>query len=95
MKLWGGRFKGEVDAEFARFNSSFVFDRRLIKADIEGSLAHAQALAAAGILNQDEERNIASGLRGILLRVSNEPGYLDSHEAEDVHSLPPSDGWCE
>jgi argininosuccinate lyase len=87
MKLWGGRFKGEADAEFARFNSSFAFDRRLIEADIEGSLAHSEALAAAGILNEEEARGIASGLRDILLRVSEEPDYLDNREAEDVHSF--------
>ncbi|MEP6913554.1 MAG: argininosuccinate lyase [bacterium] len=87
MKLWGGRFKGEADAEFVRFNSSFAFDRRLIAADIEGSLAHAEGLAAAGVLTEEEGRNIASGLRGILQRVIKEPGYLDAREAEDVHSF--------
>jgi hypothetical protein len=57
MKLWGGRFTGEADAEFARFNSSFSFDRRLIEADIEGSRAHAEALLAAGILNEGEAQD--------------------------------------
>jgi argininosuccinate lyase len=87
MKLWGGRFKGEADAEFARFNSSFAFDRRLIESDIEGSLAHAEALAAAGILNEEDARRIASGLRDILFRVGEQPDYLDSRESEDVHSF--------
>ena len=87
MKLWGGRFKGEADAEFARFNSSFAFDRRLIAADIEGSLAHAEALATAGILTEDEGQKIAAGLRQILHRAYEEKGYLDSREAEDVHSF--------
>ncbi|MEK6321291.1 MAG: argininosuccinate lyase [Acidobacteriota bacterium] len=87
MKLWGGRFKSNTDAEFARFNSSFSFDRRLIESDIEGSLAHAEALAAAGILKEEEARNIASGLREILRRAREEQRYLDSREAEDVHSF--------
>jgi len=87
MKLWGGRFKGEADAEFARFNASFAFDRRLIEADIEGSLAHAEALAAAGILTPDEAAKIDSGLREMLRRSREEEGYLDSREAEDVHSF--------
>ena len=87
MKLWGGRFKDESDAEFARFNASFGFDRRLIEADIEGSLAHAEALAAAGILTQDEAAKIDSGLREILRRSREERGYLDGREAEDVHSF--------
>ena len=91
MKLWGGRFKGEADAEFARFNSSFAFDRRLIAADIEGSLAHAEALAAAGILTKAEARRIAWALNEILRRAREDKGYLsssdDSRETEDVHSF--------
>jgi argininosuccinate lyase len=87
MKLWGGRFKGEADADFARFNASFAFDRRLIEADIEGSLAHAEALAASGILTEDEGQRVAAGLREILRRAREEKGYLDSREAEDVHSF--------
>jgi argininosuccinate lyase len=87
MKLWGGRFQAEADAEFARFNASFAFDRRLIEADIEGSLAHAEALAAAGLLTEDEGQKIAAGLRETLRRACEEQGYLDSREAEDVHSF--------
>jgi argininosuccinate lyase len=87
MKLWGGRFKGEADAEFARFNASFAFDRRLIEADIEGSLAHAEALAAASILTEAEARRIAWALNEILRRAREDKGYLDSREAEDVHSF--------
>lgn len=87
MKLWGGRFKGEADAEFARFNSSFAFDHRLIEADIQVSLAHAEALAAAGVLGEDEARRIAWGLNEILRRAQDDKSYLDNGEAEDVHSF--------
>jgi argininosuccinate lyase len=87
MKLWGGRFKGEADADFARFNASFGFDRRLIEADITGSLAHAEALEAAGILTADEARRIVSGLEEIGRRSRAGSGYLDSRPSEDVHSF--------
>jgi argininosuccinate lyase len=90
MKLWGGRFKGEADDEFARFNSSFAFDRRLIEADIEGSLAHAEALAAAGILTEEEARRIAWALNETRRRARADHGYLssrDGSQAEDVHSF--------
>lgn len=87
MKLWGGRFKGEADGDFAKFNSSFHFDRRLIEADIEGSRAHAEALAAAGILTEAEARRIAWGLTEILRAAKEDEGYLESHDAEDVHSF--------
>ncbi|HST23093.1 MAG TPA: argininosuccinate lyase [Blastocatellia bacterium] len=87
MKLWGGRFTGEADPHFARFNASFAFDRRLIEADIEGSLAQAEALLAAGILNTDEVAQISDALKEILRRSRDEAGYLDSRDAEDVHSF--------
>jgi argininosuccinate lyase len=87
MKLWGGRFKGEADREFARFNASFAFDRRLIEADVTASLAHAEALAEAGVISPDEAGRISAGLRRILARAADEPGYLDGRDAEDVHSF--------
>jgi argininosuccinate lyase len=87
MKLWGGRFKGEADAEFSRFNASFSFDCRLIEADIEASLAHAEALGQAGIISRDETDSISAGLRRILARAREEHGYLNSRDAEDVHSF--------
>ncbi|HWP42936.1 MAG TPA: argininosuccinate lyase [Blastocatellia bacterium] len=87
MKLWGGRFKGEADALFSRFNASFAFDRRLIEADIEGSLAQAEALQTAGILTEEEAHKIALGLNEVLRRSREEKGYLDSRDAEDVHSF--------
>ncbi|HSO74064.1 MAG TPA: argininosuccinate lyase [Blastocatellia bacterium] len=87
MKLWGGRFKGGADGEFARFNSSFAFDRRLIEADIEASLAHAEALLAAGVLTESEGSKMDQGLREIQRRAREDDGYLDSRDAEDVHSF--------
>jgi argininosuccinate lyase len=87
MKLWGGRFKGEADAGFVRFNSSFSFDKRLIEADIDASRAHAEALVAAGILTEAEARRVAWGLNEILRAVREDEGYLESGEAEDVHSF--------
>src|SRR5262245_58147859 len=86
-KLWGGRFTDEPDPEFARFNASFRFDRRLIAADIEGSRAHAAALQAAGVLTAAEAARIDGGLSAILRRALEEPGYLDSRDAEDVHTF--------
>ena len=87
MKLWGGRFTGEADAEFARFNASFRFDRRLLEADVEGSRAQAEALQAAGILSREEAGRIGEGLDRILSRAREDAAYLDSRDAEDVHSF--------
>ncbi len=87
MKLWGGRFSGETDEEFARFNSSFAFDRRLIQADIQASRAHAEALAAVGVLKPHELERIDEALIAISRRARTEPDYMDGQSAEDVHSF--------
>jgi len=87
MKLWGGRFKGEADEGFAKFNASFSFDRRLIEADIEGSFAQAEALVDAGILSREEADRIATGLREILRLARQEKDYLDNRDSEDIHSF--------
>ena len=87
MKLWGGRFTGEADAEFARFNASFSFDRRLLEADIEGSFAQAEALVKVGILSEDDAHKIIEALKEILRRALEDATYLDSRQPEDVHSF--------
>ena len=61
-KLWGGRFTGKTDPLMEKFNNSLRFDRRLWRADIEGSRAYAQGLLRAGLLSEREAAEIkASG----------------------------------
>ena len=87
-KLWGGRFSGETDPGFARFNRSFGFDRRLFEADVRGSLAHCEGLRAAGVLGDEEASAITSGLRELLARADAEgESFFDDESAEDVHSF--------
>ena len=49
MKLWGGRFTKETDKLVNNFNASISFDQKFYKQDIQGSIAHAKMLGAAGI----------------------------------------------
>src|SRR5215813_9101554 len=86
-KLWGGRFTGKADPEFAEFNRSFGFDRRLFAADVRASIAHCDGLAHAGVLKTDEAKEIKSALEQILERGRTDPGYLNDSQAEDVHSF--------
>jgi len=85
--LWGGRFREVADAGFAAFNRSFGFDRRLFAADVRASLAHAEGLRAAGVLTDEEARQIADGLQTMLMRARVEADYFEQLEAEDVHSF--------
>jgi argininosuccinate lyase len=86
MKLWGGRFSGEADKHFAEFNASFRFDRRLLAADLEACAVHAAALGRAGVLNAAEVEAITKGLQQIREKAQ-DAAWLDSFEAEDVHSF--------
>ena len=61
-KLWGGRFRGELDPLMAEMNRSIDFDRRLWAADIEGSQAYARALARAGVISDNEAGQLLDGL---------------------------------
>ena len=85
--LWGGRFTGKSNPEFATFNNSFRFDRRLFAADVRASIAYCKALFAAGVITSDEADKIQSGLQIILDNARNNANYLEEPGAEDVHSF--------
>src|SRR5437867_8118581 len=84
--LWGGRFAGETDPQFARFNQSFSFDRRLFETEIRASLAYCDGLVAAGVLTSAEGQQIKSALTSILDRGRADESYFDE-SAEDIHSF--------
>jgi argininosuccinate lyase len=65
LKMRKGRFN-EPAAELAQhYTESVSADSRLYRHDIAGSIAHAHALAAAGIISADERDKIENGLREI------------------------------
>ena len=87
-KLWGGRFTGQIDPGFARYNRSFGFDRRLFEADVRGSLAHCEGLRAAGVLSEEEAGAVRRGLGELLARAEAEgESFFEDEAAEDVHSF--------
>ena len=47
--LWGGRFAEAASPLLRQFNDSIPFDKRLWLEDIFGSMAYANAIAAAGL----------------------------------------------
>jgi len=83
-KPWGGRFSEPTDAFVERFTASVDFDKRLYKADIAGSIAHATMLAKTGILTDEEADQIVKGLEDIGQAI--EAGQFEwSVSLEDVH----------
>jgi argininosuccinate lyase len=84
--LWGGRFTGGTDAGFAEFNRSFRFDRRLLKVDVRASIAHCDALAAAGVMTATEAREIKTALQQISAAGLSEDATAET-QSEDIHSF--------
>ena len=85
-QLWGGRFTKETEDKVYQFNASIAFDRRLVRADIKGSLAHVSMLSKQQIITAEEAEKISEGLNGILEDVLSGKLVITS-EYEDVHSF--------
>ncbi len=66
MKLWGGRYEGGTDPAMHTLNRSILFDQRLWRVDLEGSIAWARALRQAGLLSGEEVGSIVEGLRTVI-----------------------------
>lgn len=67
-----------------RYTSSVFFDKRLWQADIQGSLAHADMLAAQGIINAADHASIQDGMALITAEI--ETGAFEwKLDLEDVH----------
>jgi argininosuccinate lyase len=85
MKLWGGRFEGGTHKDVELFTSSLALDSRLWRADIKGSIAHAEMLGEQNILSSAEAKNIVTGLKSLEEEIA--AGKLELPTgAEDIHS---------
>ncbi len=78
------RFSSPAAEIAQRYSESVSFDRRLYRHDIAGSIAHASALAAAGILATNEFEVIVRGLREIESEIA-EGRFVWDQSLEDVH----------
>lgn len=86
-QLWGGRFTEGPDETFAEFNDSFRFDRRLFAADVTASIAHAHAIANAGVITADERVSIVGGLTHLMEQAALNDQFFADSGAEDIHSF--------
>jgi argininosuccinate lyase len=83
-QTWSGRFDEPVAELVKRFTASVEFDQRLALFDIQGSLAHAQMLAACDIINVQDLNDIRRGMAQIENEIlSGEFVWL--LDLEDVH----------
>ncbi|WP_298834752.1 argininosuccinate lyase [uncultured Piscinibacter sp.] len=83
-QAWSALFSEPMSELVQRYTASVGFDRRLWRADIAGSLAHAEMLAAQGIIGAEDLAAIQRGMAQI--RAEIESGSFEWKLAlEDVH----------
>ena len=83
-KMWSGRFTQDASTLLEKFNASIMFDQKLYREDIEGSIAHAKMLAHQGILSEDESVLIEKGMAQVLQEI--ESGVFEWKIGdEDLH----------
>ena len=83
-KMWSGRFTQDASTLLEKFNASIMFDQKLYREDIEGSIAHAKMLAHQGILTLEEAHLIETGMAQVLQEI--ESGVFEWKIGdEDLH----------
>src|SRR5438309_2751585 len=83
-EAWSALFSEPMSELVKRYTASVGFDQRLWAADIEGSLAHAEMLAAQAIIGAQDLADIRRGMATI--REEIESGtFAWKLELEDVH----------
>ncbi|NOY00339.1 MAG: argininosuccinate lyase [Verrucomicrobia bacterium] len=82
--MWKGRFQTETSDLVQLYGESISYDWRLYSYDVQGSIAHANALAAAGLISAKEKQAITRGLKEILKEI--ESGKFKFRTSlEDIH----------
>ncbi|MBI5919611.1 MAG: argininosuccinate lyase [Nitrosomonadales bacterium] len=81
---WSGRFSEPVAELVKRYTASVEFDKRLALFDIQGSLAHAQMLAACDIISTRDLDLIQHGMAEIKEEIV-QGNFIWSLDLEDVH----------
>jgi argininosuccinate lyase len=71
LKMWSGRFREPLNRTFEQWQRSFPFDWRLLPQEVAASRAHAQTIAAAGILTPEELDTTLAGLTRVGERALN------------------------
>jgi argininosuccinate lyase len=83
-EAWSARFSEPVSDLVKRYTASVFFDHRLAHVDIQGSLAHAEMLAAQKIISAQDYADIQRGMTQILSEIDG--GKFEwLLDLEDVH----------
>ncbi|MDD2926501.1 argininosuccinate lyase [Rhodoferax sp.] len=83
-QAWSALFSEPMSDLVKRYTASVFFDKRLWQADIMGSLAHAEMLAAQGIISGQDRADIERGMAQITQEIAS-GAFEWKLDLEDVH----------
>ena len=83
-RSWGGRFRSGPAADAQNFTASIGFDIRLYPYDVRASTAHANMLAATGIITKTDRNKIVRGLAAIEKELD-KGTFVPETRDEDIH----------
>jgi len=83
-QAWSALFSEPMSDLVKRYTASVFFDKRLWQADIAGSLAHADMLAAQGIIGAEDLAAIRAGMATIREEIES-GAFVWKLDLEDVH----------
>jgi argininosuccinate lyase len=83
-QAWSALFSEPMSDLVKRYTASVGFDKRLWRADIQGSLAHAGMLAGQGIISVQDHADIQRGMAQIAQEIES-GAFQWKLDLEDVH----------
>ena len=83
-QAWSALFSEPMSELVQRYTASVFFDKRLWRADIQGSLAHAEMLQAQGLIGAQDWAEIQRGMAQITEEIESDR-FEWKLELEDVH----------
>lgn len=86
MAIWSNDFHNDISQDAYNFNQSILIDRRLLDADLRGSIAHAVMLGKQKIIPKNESKKLVETLEE--MRTEYKKGDLEIDKSEeDIHSF--------
>lgn len=85
-KLWGERFREEIDQQVFEFSKSIEYDFFLFEYLARLNISYSKALEKAGILRTEERRKVVKAIEKFLDDFYHDKLEID-FESEDIHSF--------
>lgn len=85
MKIWNKGINLKKEIEEFTVGNDYLLDKRLVKFDCQGSIAHAKMLKSIDLISKKELQSLVEGLNEII-KLDSKGKFLIKQEDEDCHT---------